>query len=311
MFGICRLVPAGLLAGQVVMPWVRRVPPIELLVSQKSQSEFINFLKVAPIILPEDMIFTDEQIQQIDQLALEVRNKNVSKNEAILALRGGDGWVDGGVIFVFTIFVNWLNGVQGFGILLPQPTNFPNPRWTPQPGLSGGSGVSSPTSTQLQKPSEMPQVEYSGLSKKEKKRLPHVNDVYVCKENRPVLRAGFNQIEAKTPKHGGDHGLTVQENGKAFKADALQLQQSLVDIAYDDNTEWYENGSFQSRDSVNLLDPERNLLSVYEKLPGENYFLTTLEMTDRELRHFKTTGGQFLSEKVLDFQQSLIIYNPN
>jgi hypothetical protein len=151
-------------------------------------------------------------------------------------------------------------------------------------------GVSSPTSIDLQKPSEMLQDEYSGLSKTEKKRLTHVNDVAISNENRPELRLGFNQIEDKTPKHGGVHGLSLQENGKASKADALQLQQSLVDIANDPNTEWYEEGSYQSQSSVNILDVKRKLLSVYKKLPGQNYFLT---------------------EKILDSKQSVVVYNPN
>ena len=157
----------------------------------------------------------------------------------------------------------------------------------------------------------MPQEEYNCLSKTAKKRLPHINDVYIRKDNRPELLAAYNQIEDKTPKHGEGHGLPVQENGKSSKGDALQLQQSLLDIAYDDNTQWYENESYQSRDSINLLDGERNLISVYEKLPGENRFLTTFILTDREFDHFQTTGGHFLSQRVLDYQQSLIIYNPN
>lgn len=78
-------------------------------------------------------------------------------------------------------------------------------------------------------------------------------------------------------------------------------------MGYNDNTEWYENGSYQSRDSINLYDPEKRILAVYEKLSGENYFLTTLKMTDRELEYFKSTNGQFVSEKILNFQQSLEI----
>lgn len=82
-------------------------------------------------------------------------------------------------------------------------------------------------------------------------------------------------------------------------------------MGYNDNTEWYENGSYQSRDSINLYDPEKRILAVYEKLSGENYFLTTLKMTDRELEYFKSTNGQFVSEKILNFQQSLEIQKPD
>ena len=92
---------------------------IELLVNQNSQSQFRHFLEIAPITIPDDMVFTDKQIQQIDEIALQVRNGKLSRNEAILALRAGGGWVNGAVIFLFMMFANWLSEVQGFGILLP------------------------------------------------------------------------------------------------------------------------------------------------------------------------------------------------
>lgn len=106
--------------GQGLVPFIYRSnTPIELLVNQNSQSQFRHFLEIAPITIPDDMVFTDKQIQQIDEIALQVRNGKLSRNEAILALRAGGGWVNGAVIFLFMMFANWLSEVQGFGILLP------------------------------------------------------------------------------------------------------------------------------------------------------------------------------------------------
>jgi hypothetical protein len=318
IFGICGFSSLGGSITQVGLPFIYKLPlsSIELLLTEKSQPQFRDFLKIAPNMIPENIVFTKEQIQQMDQLALEVRNKTISENEAILALRGGDGWIDGATIFVFMLFVNWLNGVEGFGILLPQMNNFPNIRWTPEPDFLPGftptssKQLSTSTSTQLQKPSEMSQAQYNGLSKSEKRKLTHANDMFICNDGHPQLRVGFNQAEFKTPDHGKIHGLPLQENGKASKADAAQLQQSLVDIGNDPNAEWYHNGSYQDQDSVNILDPVSKILSVYKKLPDENYFLTTVQLTQVELKHFKLTNGKFLSEKILSSQKSLVIYKP-
>eukprot|EP00972_Heterocapsa_arctica_P115325 16447105-Heterocapsa_arctica.AAC.1 len=59
----------------------------------------------------------------------------------------------------------------------------------------------------MEKPVAMPQQEYSGMTKSEKRQLADRRDGFIQIEGYPPLDIRFNQAEFKTPKHGGDHGL--------------------------------------------------------------------------------------------------------
>lgn len=86
----------------------------------------------------------------------------------------------------------------------------------------------------MEKPTLMPQQEYSGLTKSERRQLPDPigRDKYISVDGHPRLDLRFNQVEFKTPKHGKDHGLPVGDNGKMPKTEsnAIALGDSLVDM---------------------------------------------------------------------------------
>ena len=86
----------------------------------------------------------------------------------------------------------------------------------------------------MKKPASMPQQEYSGMTTSERRKLPDPigPDRSINVNDYPRLDLRFNQVEFKTPKHGGDHGLPVGNNGKTLKteANAIALRDSLVDM---------------------------------------------------------------------------------
>lgn len=74
---------------------------------------------------------------------------------------------------------------------------------------------------------------------------------------------------------------------------------------------WYTDGQYQGGtergcDSVNLFDPDTNLIAVYQKQPdGSNLFLTTCRLTPLEVKHLKDTNGNFLPERMIKQQSGL------
>nr|QUS63973.1 hypothetical protein [Haslea silbo] len=196
--------------------------------------------------------------------------------------------------------------------------NVPLPHQDPFGWLSGkydsrpsGSG----SRTYMEKPASMPQQEYSGMTKSERRQLldPRGRDRSINVDGSPRLDLRFNQVEFKTPKHGRDHGLPVGNNGKTAKteANALALRDSLVDMPNRENIVWYTDGQYQGGtgrgcDSVNLFDPATNLIAVYEKQPdGRNLFLTTCTLTPLEVNHLESTHGNFLTEKMINQQRAV------
>lgn len=147
----------------------------------------------------------------------------------------------------------------------------------------------------------MPQQEYSGMTKSERRQLPDPigRDRSINVDDYPRLDLRFNQVKFKTPKHGKDHGLPVGSNGKTPKTEsnAIALGDSLVDMSNRENIVWYTDGQYQGGtargcDCVNLFDPYTNVIAVYEKQPdGSHLFLITCTLTDRESDHLKSTNG--------------------
>ena len=187
------------------------------------------------------------------------------------------------------------------------------------PTTTGGQGPAPvqrsgrPTTVlEMEKSDSMPQQEYSDMTKSEKRKLPDPRgrDGSINVNGYPRLDLRFNQVEFKTPKHGGDHGLPVDNNGKTLKteANAIALRDSLIDMPNKANIIWYTDGQYQGGtdrecDSVNLFDPDTNLIAVYEKQPdGSNLFLTTCTLTETERDHLKSTNGNFVTDKILEQQ---------
>jgi hypothetical protein len=174
------------------------------------------------------------------------------------------------------------------------------------------------TYLEMEKPASMPQQEYSGMTKPERRQLPDPKgqDGFIQIEGYPWLNIRFNQVEYKTPKHGKNHGLPVGNNGKTPKteANAIALRDSLVDIANRENIVWYTDGQYQGGtqrgcDSVNLFDPDKNLIAVYQKqLDGSYLFLTTCKLVPVEVKHLQDSNGNFLTEKMIN-QQSAVSTN--
>ena len=68
----------------------------------------------------------------------------------------------------------------------------------------------------------------------------------------------------------------------------------------------YQGGTPRSCKSVNVLNPDKNLIAVYQKYPdGTNLFLTTCKLTQMERNHLEATNGNFVTERVLKEQSSV------
>jgi hypothetical protein len=110
----------------------------------------------------------------------------------------------------------------------------------------GPSGSRPTTYLEMEKPASMPQQEYSGMTKSEKRQLPDPigRDRSINVDGYPRLDLRFNQVEYKTPKHGKDHGLPVGKTGKTPKteANAIGLRDSLVAMPNRENIVWYTDG---------------------------------------------------------------------
>ena len=65
---------------------------------------------------------------------------------------------------------------------------------------------------------------------------------------------------------------------------------------------WYTDGQYQGGtqrgcDSVNLFDPDTNVIAVYQKQPdGSRLFLTTCKLVPAEINHLQDSNGNFLTE---------------
>ena len=239
------------------------------------------------------------------KLLKKLRGGNLSPTLTLIAI--------GGVVYI----IYQVSGVDAFAIL-QQISKWNAP--TPDPGFGLNPDYVSqtsrfPTNLQMEKPSAMPQEKYSSLTKSERRQLadPLGRDGSIEIDGYPRLDLRFNQVEFKTPKHGPDHGLPVNSNGKTPKteANALALRDSLIDMPNKPNVIWYKEGMYQvgtprECDSVNLFDPDTNLIAVYQKQPdGTNLFLTTARLTQTERNHLMLTNGNFVTEKVLYEQQAL------
>jgi hypothetical protein len=310
-------------AAAVVMP----VPPVAIhrllrIEQDRILSNKNSYPQIATIAESKvDKIrLTNDQIKEFNNLALQLNNGSIRMEEAILQLRGGDGLTDVVAVIAFVIFVNFYDSL--FGVKAFQAN--PLPHQDPLGWLSGkynsknvGPSPSRPsTSLKMEKPVAMPQQEYSGMTKSEKRQLADRRDGFIQVEGYPPLDIGFNQAEFKTPKHGGDHGLPVSNNGKTPKTEenVIALRDSLVDMGNSQNIVWYTDAQYQGGtergcDTVNLFDPERNLIAVYKKQSdGSNLFLTTCKLTRAEVKHLQDSNGNFLTEKMIN-QQSAVSTN--
>jgi hypothetical protein len=280
---------------------------MERIQGTKSSSQFKNFPQAGPPVIKnsDKIVLTDKQIDQFDLLGHQVIGGSITIEEAVLQFRGGDGLTNVVGILALVIFINWYDSL--FGVQAFQAN--PLPHQDPFGWLSGKYDFRNvgpcpskpPTSLEMEKPAAMLQPQYSALTKLEKRQLadPKRRDGFIQIGGYPRLELRFNQVEYKTPK---------------TDATTIALRDSLLDMPNRQDIVWYTYGQYQggtprSCDSVNLFDPDTNLIVVYQKQPdGSNLFLTTCKLTPLEVTHLKDTNGNFLPERMIK-QQSAISTN--
>ena len=269
-----------------------------------------------------------EQSFSVEKLIDNQLDSDLAQKDILLSIRGGQiNHQD----FLFDLFI-WFMMANANGFQLKPPLQVHRSNYRPGPNHewdnfnNDGSGgpksitVISPrssTSLEMEKPPAMPQQDYSGLSKSQRRQLadPFGRDGSIEIDGYPRLDLKFNQVEYKTPKHGGAHGLPTNDMGKAAKteANALALRDSLLDMPNKPNIIWYKEDMFQGGtprgcNSVNLFDPDTNIIAVYPKeLNGNNLLLTTATLTQGERANLIATNGNFLTERALGDQKSLAL----
>ena len=309
------LVPCAAAVILSLPPAIGRLLPIKEIKANKNYTEIANI----PASKFDKIKLTKEQIKQLTNLALELNIGSIKIEEAILQLRGSDGLTYVITILAFVIFLNWydlLFGAQAFQANpLPHQDLF---GWLSGKYNSENVAPSSSRPTtylKMEKPASMPQQEYSGMTKSERRQLldPIGRDRCINVNGYQRLDLRFNQIEFKTPKHGKDHGLPVGSNGKTPKteANAIALRDSLIDMANNQDIIWYTDGQYQGGTqrgcgSVNLFDPNTNVIAVYQKQrDGSCLFLTTCKLVPAEVKHLQDSNGNFLTEKMINQQNAI------
>ena len=243
--------------GQPLVPYAAAVmmplPPqisIEHLVPAEVLRSNNQCAGIAPIIKAkmDKMTLTDQQIEDLNLICYKLQNGSITIDKTILELRAG-GFYDWAML-AFIIYMFSLQQGNSF-------QNVPLPHQDPFGWLSGkydsknvGPSGSRPTTClEMEKPASMPQVQYSGLTKSEKRQLtdPKGRDGFIQIEGYPRLNIRFNQVAYKTPKHGKDHGLPLDKTGKTPKteANAIALRDSLIDMPNSQDIIWYTDGQYQ------------------------------------------------------------------
>ncbi len=240
----------------------------------------------------------------------------LSSNQEVLKLvkelRGGSWGLVGTaallglIILIFSMGEGFVpnNPNPGWGLDRPNPFQPPTaehryppaydlffPRRTP--------GCPRPGSTlQINRPTAMPHEEFVGLTKEERRALPHSNDMKIIDEGRPELEVGFWQSKFKVGDHGAVHDLpyTVKANGgtKTEKTDdnAFKMMRSIVDMPNRDNVRWFEDGTYQGGtdrgfEAIHIYDLDKKVIAVFKKSTGK--FVTTCELTGKEDAELKAT----------------------
>jgi len=258
----------------------------------------------------------------LDRLGQQVIRGSITIDEAILHLRGGDVLTDVIAIILFVVFMNWLNGANAFQVNLPphmDPMGWIQGSYNqPKPGPSSSfskSGYPS-TSLQMQRPSAIPNPEYVGMTREQKRNLPDERDGFITVEGHPHLVARYGQVEYKTPDHGSVHDLPINEKGKTPKTEenAIALRDSILNMPTRSNIVWFDDGMYQGGTergypAVNIYDQEKRVIAIFKKQEDGEYsqFATTCKVTAKEETHLFESGGNFVTEAVLNNQKALII----
>ena len=261
----------------------------------------IRFIK--PSELPLCVYMMDEQF---------LRTPKVSK--LIKELRGGGitSLLIGNAVFLAVLYGVWILSGGAKGFVTPKPS----PAWgLERPNLFQPPSAShkfppysdfffsrrTPGSTlTITKPTAMPHQEFVGLTKEERRTLPHNNDMKIIHEGRPELRLGFWQSKFKVGDHGAIHDLpyTLKKKGgtKTEKSDenTLKMMRSIVDMPNRYKVRWFEEGTFQGGtdleiEAIHIYDPIKRVIAVFKKATGN--FVTTCQITEKEETELLATGN--------------------
>ena len=228
-------------------------------------------------------------------------------------LRAGDlsGTLTVVTIGVVVYLMCQLSGVDAFVILrelgkLNAPTV--DPGFGLNPTYAQPSSCTIPGSAlETTRPTAMPHQEFVGLTKGDRRQVPHPYDKIIDVEGRPRLWVGFWQSRYKVPDHGAVHGLpyTVKENGmtQTAKSDdtALAMMQSIQDRPHRPNAIWfdqedviYQGGTDREFPAIFIYDSKNQVIAVFNKQTGN--FVTTCQLTEKQKTELNAThnfgGGE-------------------
>ena len=287
----------GVVPSQAIgLPILPTTPPIMRSIHSDTPKKVI----IAGVInnSPEKTVFNEKQMDQLYDLAVKYRNNLISKEELVMELRGGgiEDWVAafGIIIAIITL----INNAGAFQVPSnPGATVPPHLEWlygNQQPGYPSPS-----TSLQMQRPSTMPHQEYISLTKEQKRNLPDHRDGFISVEGHSHLVVRYGQVKFKTPDHGSVHDLPINEKGKTPKTqeNALALRDSIVNMPNRKKIRWFDNG----------------VIAIFKKQEDGEYclFTTTCEVSEKEEEHLFKSGGNFVTEAVLNNQKALTITDTN
>ena len=260
-------------------------------------------------------------MSKVERPSLVPQHSNSQK--LVNELRAGDSRVTQAAWLLLTI---WMLQQQSLGFQpvrqapsaphkFPPYYDFFSPRRIPsRPGTGSTLTITRPTA--------MPHQEFVGLTKEERRQLPHPNDMTTNHEGYPKLEVGFWQSKFKVGDHGAVHDLpyTVKDNGgtKTEKTDdnALKMMRSIVDMPNRDNVRCFEDGTYQRGtdrefEAIHIYDLDKQVIAVFKKSTGK--FVTTCQL-DRdehnellETHNFGGGKGWFSGQvKNLPPQQTLV-----
>lgn len=292
---------------------------ITKLIRQESIYNYASEIEATKIFAKVNNRVTNRPPKEIIFL-MYLTDPKISSNQQLLSvvqqLRGGSWGVVFGVLGTIMLI---LKVSEGFVVTPPinhpvdgranpfQPNQFVerqppgNPLFRPTKTIgSTGSQFRHPSLLQIERPTAMPHQQFGSLTKKERRQLPHANDLTVDHQGYPRLRIGFYQSKWKVGRHGAIHGLPylVKESGgtKTEKTEdnTIKMMQSVADMPNRDNVRWFLNGTYQGGttrgfDAIHIYDVDEQIIAVFDKSTGN--LVTTCQLTRSEHAELIETGN--------------------
>jgi hypothetical protein len=295
------------------------LPPSQIVRVHKPSYDYRSEIKIAKIVSPklDKITFIKSRELPICIYMMDERFLKMSETSKLIKKLRGGGFIEAAAALVVIVIMWQILGGRIEGFVL----NNPNPGWgvdRPNPFQPPGGHLRYPpvydffsprrtpdcprpgSTLQINRPTAMPHEEFVGLTKEERRALPHSNDMTIIHEGHPELEVGFWQSKFKVVDHGAIHDLpyTVKANGgtKTEKSDdnALKMMRSIVDIPNRGNVQWFEDGTYQGEtdrgfEAIHIYDLDKQIIAVFKKSTGK--FVTTCKLTAEEDAELKATGN--------------------